>query len=185
MTEDKKFLAAKDITGIALFTALMIVCTWISIPLVVPITLQAFAVFVTGGILGPKKGTMTVVAYILLGMVGVPVFSNLKGGVGVLVGPTGGYIIGFIFTVFIVGIIVKYVKTDNKLMNMIISAVAMILGDAVGWTFGTAQFMAVTHNTLAASLAYCVFPFIIPDMIKVIAAVILIDRVKEYVKVMD
>ena len=85
-----------DIVYIAVCAALMAVCSWIQIPTVVPFTLQTFAVFFAVYFLGGKKGTLAVFIYILLGMVGLPVFAGFKGGFGALFGMTGGYIMGFI-----------------------------------------------------------------------------------------
>ena len=96
----KKQLSAREIAYIGLGAALIAVCAWISIPLpqpMVPFTLQTFAVCLVCAVFGRKLGLWTVVVYILLGAVGVPVFSGFRGGVGVLLGTTGGYIIGFVF----------------------------------------------------------------------------------------
>ena len=82
---------------IGLFAVVIAICSWISIPTVVPFTLQTFAVFLAVAILGGKRGTLSVIVYVLLGADGLPVFSGFKGGFGVLLNTTGGYIIGFIF----------------------------------------------------------------------------------------
>ena len=87
------------VTLTALFAAVITVCSWISLPVfAVPITLQTFAVFSALLILGGKYGTMSVLVYILLGSVGAPVFSGFRGGLSALMGPTGGYIVGFLLT---------------------------------------------------------------------------------------
>jgi len=93
-------LGIRDLTLIALFTALTAVCAWISVPVPAPFvqfTMQTFAVFAVLLVLGGKRGTYAVTAYLLLGAVGAPVFSNFRGGLGVLLGTTGGYILGFFF----------------------------------------------------------------------------------------
>ena len=87
-----------DMAYIALFAVLMAVCSWISIPSVVPFTLQTFGVFVAVSVLGGKRGTLAVVLYLLMGIVGLPVFAGFSGGLGILLGSTGGYIVGFVFT---------------------------------------------------------------------------------------
>ena len=92
----KRPFSVRDLVLIALFAALMAICSWISIPTTVPFTLQTFAVFVAAGLLGGKRGTIAVLVYILLGAVGLPVFAGFTGGVGILLGSTGGYIIGFL-----------------------------------------------------------------------------------------
>ena len=96
---NKKFLTVQDMVLIAAFVAIITVCSFIQISVgPVPFTLQTFGVFVTAGILGTKRGTLAVIVYILLGIIGVPVFCG-AGGPGVIVGTTGGYITGFIFTI--------------------------------------------------------------------------------------
>lgn len=170
----------------ALFVALLAICSWISLPIgPVPFTLQTFAVFVVGGLLGFKRGTVTVVVYILLGLVGVPVFSGFKGGVGVIVGPTGGYILGFILTVIVISLGVKFVKVENEALKMLVMFVFCVIGDALCFVVGTIQFMAVTGNILSVSLTYCVIPYIIPDIVKIIVAVIVVNRVKKYVSIFN
>ena len=87
-----------DLVYIAVFAVLMAVCSWISVPTAVPFTLQTFAVFMAVGVLGGRRGTMSVALYIILGAVGVPVFAGMTGGIGILTGTTGGYIVGFLFS---------------------------------------------------------------------------------------
>ena len=88
----------RDIVYMSVFTAMISICSWISIPASIPFTLQTMGVFTTVGLLGGKRGTLTILTYILLGAIGVPVFAGLTGGVSVLLGTTGGYIIGFLLS---------------------------------------------------------------------------------------
>ena len=90
-----------DMVYIAIFAVLMAICSWISIPMAVPFTLQTFGVFMAVGILGGKRGTFAVLIYIILGAIGVPVFAGFSGGIGVLLSSTGGYIIGFLFSALV------------------------------------------------------------------------------------
>ena len=83
-----------NLVYIALFAVLIAICSWLAIPTIVPITLQTLAVYLTVSLLGWKRGLAAICVYILLGLVGVPVFSGFRAGMGVLSGPTGGYIIG-------------------------------------------------------------------------------------------
>ena len=181
METSKLSLSTHDLTLTALFTALMAVCSWISIPTAIPFTLQTFGVFVTAGLLGGRRGTLTIVIYLLLGAVGLPVFSGFTGGIGHMLGPTGGYIIGFIFTALIMWLAEHlYGKADKVLV------LSMIAGLIVCYAFGTAWFMIVyTKNTgeigLMTALSWCVIPYIIPDIIKIILAVILTRRLRPYV----
>ena len=188
---EKKFLTIRDLALIAIFVALIIVCTWITIPFgPVPFTLQTFAVCVTGGVLGLKRGTIAVIVYILLGIVGVPVFSKFTAGIVKFIpntetGMLGGFILGFILTVIIIGIF-KYISRDkeNKIQILYLG-IGMVLGDIACLTFGTVWFWQFNpmHLGLAASISTCVVPFIIPDIIKIIVALIVATRITKYVKI--
>lgn len=90
-----------DMAYISMFTVIIAICSWISIPMTVPFTLQTFGVFAAVGILGGRRGTISVLLYILLGAIGVPVFAGFSGGLGVLTGNTGGYIVGFLFSALV------------------------------------------------------------------------------------
>ncbi len=165
-TRDTRFKTI-DLAYIAVCAALIAVCSWISIPFTVPFTLQTFAVFFALYFLGGKKGTIAVAVYILLGAVGVPVFAGFKGGIGALLGTTGGYIIGFILSALIFWLFERLFGR-----KIYIEIIAMVLGLAVCYAFGTAWFMVVYAGTkgpvtLSAALGWCVFPFIIPDLVKI------------------
>lgn len=149
----------------AICISLMTVCSWISIPFTVPVTLQTFAVFFIAAVLGPWRGAVTVCAYILLGIAGVPVFSGFSAGLQVILGPTGGYILGFLPAVMISGI---FPKTGS----LISSVCAMIIGLLVCYVSGTAWFMLVysSGTGLGAALSMCVIPYIIPDIAKIFLA---------------
>lgn len=162
-----------DMAYIAIFAVLMAVCSWISIPTVVPFTLQTFAVFLAVCVLGGKRGTLSVVVFVLLGTVGVPVFAGFSGGPHVIMGSSGGYIIGFIFAGLIMWLIERLFGR-----KMWVQAVSMLLGLAVCYAFGTVWFMIVYMRTtgpvgLTAVLGWCVIPFIIPDLVKAALALFL------------
>lgn len=173
----------KDIVFIGISAALIAVCSWISIPLpTVPITLQTMGVCLIAGLLGLKKGTLATVIYIALGAIGVPVFSGFTGGVGIILGQTGGYIIGFIFTALIVGFASD--KFKGRLLPLILS---MVIGILVCYAFGTAWFAVVYAKSnepasLLTILGWCVFPFLLPDAVKVAVAAVLANRLKKFVK---
>ena len=132
------------------------------------------------GLLGGKRGTVSILVYILLGAVGLPVFSGFRGGIGILFGTTGGYIIGFIF----VGLI--YWGAEKLFGTKLpVRIAAMVLGLAVCYAFGTAWFMLVYTRSsgaiaLATALGWCVIPFIVPDLIKMGLAVLLSERLRKY-----
>ena len=176
----RKELSVRELAYISMFAALIAVCSWISIPAAVPFTMQTFAVFAALGILGGRRGTIAVLIYILLGAVGLPVFSGFRGGPGVLLGTTGGYIIGFVFT----GLV--YQAAEHFFgQGKWVRAGAMLAGLLVCYAFGTAWFMTVyARNTgaisVATALGWCVFPFILPDLVKLGLALLLTDRLQRY-----
>lgn len=182
MTTASSRLRTVDMAYIALFAVLMAVCAWISIPIpmtVISVTLQTFAVFAALLTLDGRRGTYAVIVYILLGLVGLPVFSGFK-GTAALVGASGGYIIGFIGTALL------YWLLTGRLGNSLpVSIIACALGLVVCYAFGTAWFLVVYTSgpmDLAKALGMCVIPFIIPDLVKLALAVILSRRVKGFLR---
>ena len=171
-----------DMIYVGLSAALIALGAWIAIPVGdIPITLQTLMICLISGLFGMKRGTLSVLIYIVLGAVGVPVFSNFKAGLGVLAGPTGGYIVGFIFTALIVGLVAD--KTKGQLWAV---ALAMVLGIAVCYAFGTAWFYVYMQSKKAVTLSYilglCVVPYIVPDLVKTAVACVLVNRLKKFVK---
>ena len=174
-----------DLVYIAVFAVLMAVCAWISTPktpISVPFTLQTFAVFAALVILGGRRGFWAVVVYLLMGLVGLPVFSGFQGGPGVLLGTTGGYIIGFI------GSALVYWLVTAKLGNRTpVVACGCLLGLLVCYAFGSVWFMWVYARTtgavtLAAVLGWCVVPFILPDLVKIGLALTLTAQLRRHVR---
>lgn len=169
-------LSVREITLIAIAIALITVCSWISVPLTIPVTLQTFAVCLVTALLGLKMGLWSLTGYILLGAVGIPVFSGFRGGIGVLLGVTGGYIVGFFFTALTVGLSVK--RFGHSLPVLLLS---MAFGVLLCYAFGTAWFMVVYARggnavTLGGALGMCVVPYLIPDGIKIVLAAVLVRR---------
>ncbi len=166
---------------IALFAALIAVCSWITIPIgVISITLQTMAVCITAGILGCWRGITTVAVYLAIGATGLPVFSGFNGGIGALIGPTGGYLVGFLPMVLIIGGAKHLFKG-----NWILLSISMVVGIAVLYAFGTAWFMILMGGkyTLGGALTACVFPFILPDLIKIAVATLICSRVGKLVRI--
>lgn len=169
----------RDIVYMSVFTAMISICSWISIPASIPFTLQTMGVFTTVGLLGGKRGTLTVLTYILLGAIGIPVFAGLTGGISVLLGTTGGYIMGFLLSALLMWGIETIMGR-----NQIVLAFSMVAGLIVCYAFGTAWFMMIyTQHSgvigLSTVLGLCVIPFIIPDLIKISVALFLINRLKK------
>ena len=172
-----------DMAYIAVFAVLMAVCSWISIPTTVPFTLQTFGVFMAVGVLGGKRGSLSVLVYILLGAVGVPVFSGFSGGIGVIFNSTGGYIVGFLLAALIMWGMEKILGKKPA-----VQILSMVLGLIGCYALGTMWFMVVyARNTgavgLGTVLGWCVIPFIIPDLVKIALAFVLSRRVRKYVPI--
>ena len=165
-----------DMAYIALFAVMIAVCSWISIPATVPFTLQTFGVFLAVGVLGGKRGTLAVLVYLLLGIVGLPVFAGFSGGIGCLLGTTGGYIVGFLFSALVMWAMERFLGKKPWVL-----ALSMVLGLIVCYAFGTVWFMQVYAKTTGAigiwtALGWCVFPYIIPDLVKIVLAMVLCKR---------
>lgn len=171
-----------DMIYIAVFAVLIAICSWISIPTTVPFTLQTFAVFLAVGVLGGKRGSLSVLIYILLGAVGIPVFAGFSGGFGVLLGQTGGYIVGFLFSALLMWLMEAFLGKKTWVLGL-----SMVLGLIVCYAIGTVWFMVVyARNSgavgLATVLGWCVIPFIIPDLIKIGLALALSKRLGKALK---
>ena len=168
-----------DLAYIAIFAVLIAICSWISIPMTVPFTLQTFGVFMAVGVLGGKRGSLAVLVYILLGAIGVPVFAGFSGGLGILLNNTGGYIIGFLFSA-----LVMWAMESLWGKKPVIQILSMVVGLIVA--MGTIWFMVVYTRTsgavgLGTVLGWCVIPFIIPDLVKIALAFVLSRRVRKLV----
>ena len=170
---------AKSIVFIALMAVLMVVCSWISIPFVVPFTMQTFAVYFTLNYLGAKRGTVSIFIYLCLGLLGIPVFSNFNSGIGALLGVTGGYMLGWLFSGLVMWLFEKIL--GKKIWGQ---ALSMLVALLVCYIVGTAWFMVVyTKNTgligVWSALLWCVIPFIVPDLLKLALALWLSNRLKK------
>ena len=168
---------------IAFFSVLIAVCSWISVPTTVPFTLQTFGIFVAVGVLGGKRGSLSVLIYLLLGAIGIPVFAGFTGGMGIILGSTGGYILGFLFSALIMWLMERILGKKTWVL-----ALSMFLGLIVCYAFGTAWFMVVYARSagsigLMTALGWCVIPFIIPDVIKIVLALVVSKRLSKLVKI--
>ena len=174
----RRLSVTRNLTYTALMAVLIVLCSWITVPAPVPFTLQTFGVFCAVGLLGGELGAAAVAVYLLMGIAGLPVFSGFSSGVGQLLGPTGGYLVGFLFSALVYGLVTRLF--GEKLPAMI---AAMILGLLVCYAFGTAWFVYVYSRRVAAiglaqALGMCVLPFLIPDGVKLGCAVLLVRRLR-------
>ena len=162
---------------IALSAVIITVCSWLTIPFTIPFTMQTFAIFFVLILLGGKWGTVAISVYVLLGVVGVPVFSGFKGGVGAILGATGGYIFGFILSGAI------YWALPFKEKNAVNRFIACFIALLACYICGTLWFAFVymkefTFEAILTALTVCVLPYIAVDIIKIILAQLLGARLK-------
>ena len=168
---------------IAMFAVLIAICSWISIPATVPFTLQTFGIFVAVGTLGGKRGSLSVLVYLLLGAIGIPVFAGFQGGLGIILGNTGGYIIGFLLSALLMWGMEKILGKKTWAL-----ALSMVLGLLICYAFGTVWFMLVYAKNVGeiglwTALGWCVFPFIIPDLVKIALALLICKRLAKVIKI--
>ncbi len=172
-----------DLTRISMFTAILVVCAWLIIPATIPFTMQTFGIFLTMGVLGGRRGTLAVLSYLLLGLIGAPIFSGFTGGIGRLLSPTGGYIVGFLFTAFAMWALESVFQKFFCDQKQWMLALSMVVGLLVCYTFGTTWFVFLfAANTGAAgistALTLCVLPYVIPDLIKLALALTLCKKLE-------
>ena len=177
-TQSHKTFRAADVAFIGIAAAIIALCSWVSIPTAVPFTLQTFAVFLSLLILGGRNGFFAVLTYLLLGAVGVPVFAGFKGGLTALLGNTGGYLLGFLLLAAVYWLI-----TTLAGEKLYIKAIALTAGLLLCYAFGTAWFMVLYIKTngavsLLSVLGWCVFPFLLPDAVKMALALLLSKKIK-------
>ena len=164
-------MTVKDMTLTAVIAALLCIAGPLSIAAgPVPLSLATFAVYLAGAILGKKWGTAAVGLYLLIGIIGVPVFSGLSGGFQKLAGVTGGYLVGYLPCAFLTGMGAERAKNEGR--KWVLPAM-MVLGTVILYGIGTAWFMIQTGNALGAALGLCVLPFLPGDAAKIAAASIL------------
>ncbi len=161
----------------AVMTAAICIASPFSIPIgPVPISLATLIVCLSAYILGWKMGTVSVCLYLLIGLIGLPVFSGFSGGFAKLAGPTGGYLIGYIPLALITGLVTE--KTINRVLHF----TGIIAGTALLYTLGTACFCIVMDCDVAYALGLCVYPFIPGDIAKTVIAVVLGPILKERIR---
>ena len=167
------------LTRSALFIAVTAVCSWISIPIPgtsVPINLATFAVILAGLMLGSRDGAIAMLVFLALGAIGVPVFHSFTGGMGIVFGPTGGFLIGFIFLAAIAGFFVE--KFPAKIYMHV---VGMIIGMAICYIFGTAWLAGQLGMSFVAALSIGVIPYLPGDTAKIIIAIIAGPQIRKAV----
>lgn len=166
----------------SLFTAIIAVCSFVTVPSAVPFTLQTLGIFTALTVLGGKYGTICIALYIFIGLAGVPVFSGFGAGFGHLTGATGGFILGFIICGFCYWIITNFF--GNKITT---KSIGLITGLFTCYIFGTLWYTVfcfdeISLDNLLLSLKVCVLPFIIPDFLKLGLALIIDKKLPQPIR---
>lgn len=176
--KNKSFLGTKQIACIGVLSAATCILAPLSIPIgPVPISLTNLVIYFSLYILGMKKGTLSYLIYLLIGMVGLPVFSGFTSGPGKLFGPTGGYLIGFIPMAILAGILIdRY--TNKKLICLL----GMIVGTAICYAFGTIWLAYQAHMDFTSAIWAGVIPFIPADFIKMLLAMLIGPQIRKQLK---
>lgn len=163
----------RSLALIALMAALTAVCAWITVPAAVPFTMQTFAVVLSLELLGGKRGTAAVLVYLLLGAVGLPVFSGFTGGVGHFAAPTGGYLLGFLVSGAV------YIAGEKRLKKKLPGHILLIALALAGcYLPGTLWFSLSTGTPFVPAFMICVLPFVLPDAAKAALAAVVAARVR-------
>ena len=172
-------MKVKNMALCGMFSALLCLCAWLSFPLAdVAITLQTFGIFLCLGTLGGKRGTLAILIYLLLGAVGLPVFSGFRGGLGALLGVTGGYLTGFLASGVIFWLLTALFPRQTL--------PAMLAGLITCYCIGSMWYYNVYINagsavTLGAVMLKCVLPYLLPDLLKLLLAYRLSQKLKRFV----
>lgn len=169
----------KNILCVAIFASLTAVFSLISIPLPftpVPINLAIISVFLSGGLLGFKWGSISQLIYVILRIIGIPIFSGILGGIGLIYSPTGGYVISYIICAGTIGLIIE--KSKPKIFIYFLS---MLVGLIICYILGTLWFIIITKSNLINALILCISPFIIGDILKIIITTSLLWKLKPLV----
>ena len=165
---------------IGLCAVILTICSWITIPAVVPFTLGTFGVFFVTLFLDGKRGTICVLIYLLLGMVGVPVFSGFRGGISVLMSSTGGYVIGYLLIALIMWALEGWKSSKARILSMILGLLACYICGTLWFCFiygpGAEKYGFLT------AVGMCVLPFIIPDLLKIWLATFLNNKINLVLK---
>lgn len=173
-------MKVKNMALCGLFAALLSLCAWIAVPAGdILITLQTFGVFLALGLLGGRRGCMAILVYLLLGAVGAPVFSGFRGGLGALLGTSGGYIFGFMLTGLLYWLITAL--KDTSATRLAAMSLGLLLCYACGSYWYMTRFLGSSAVTLGAVLLKCVVPYVLPDCIKLGLAWFLSQRLRRFV----
>jgi len=172
-------LSVKEISLVAIFPALMAATAGVSIPLgnLPSISLQTIFVFLAALLLGPKLGSISMIIYLLMGAIGLPVFSNYRGGISVLISGSGGFIVGFIISAIFIGYM-KNIKFLNKNYWYIFSV--LVIGNMLIYMCGASYISFLTNTSLFSVLAVFT-PYLIGDLVKIVVVMYVYSRIRHQI----
>lgn len=162
----------------AVFTGVIVICSWLQIPAPIPFTLQTLGIYLCLGVLGGKAATLSGIVYLALGALGLPVFSRFMGGASAFFGATGGFIVGFLFIPISVWCLEKTLLKKHSLVF------GSIFGTLICYICGMLWYSLAYMKGqvgIAAAFVSCVLPFVIPDAVKLAVAVIISKRLKKII----
>jgi len=181
--QDARSARTRSLVAAALLTAIMAASGWVSIPIpgAVPVTLQIFGVVLAALLLAPQWASASMAVYVLLGAVGVPIYAGGQGGLGVLSGPTGGYLTGFVLAAYLGALMRTRVaeQSRHQLSSDIAASVVVIL---VVYSVGWAQLALVLHLAPLPAFVAGVAPFLVPDVIKAAIAIVIATAVRRAIQ---
>lgn len=175
----------KAIAYIGLSVAIMAIGSWVTIPIgPIPLTLQMFVIPLLICVLPAKWATAAIFAFIALGGLGVPLFSGFRGGLGALMGPTGGFLLGYLLAVPAAAFLLQFVsrKVDGKVALFACQIVAGMVFTLIAYITGWLQYAAVSGLDMQAAFAVSVAPFVVPDILKVVVAVVCAQPIRAMVR---
>ncbi len=188
-TKNRSFIY--DLVLISISAALITVCSWISIPLgPVPFTLQTMGILAVMLTCGGRRGTLSIVIYLAMGICGVPVFAGFKGGVSALIGPTGGFLVGFVIAALVYWLFERLLfkrLMTSTVKTWIFGVLNSLVFEVVMYIVGVIWFMTVYAAQtgpvgLSTVMGWCVIPFVVPDIVKMAFAVVIGERARKLVK---
>ena len=185
---EKSSTALKDLCFIAVFAAVISILSQLSIPMPagVPMTLQTLIIPIAGIVLGKKRGTYATLLYLLIGAIGIPVFSGFSGGFGVLLGLTGGFLISFPVLSFTAGLgdelgirLLRKGSNSKPHIYYTILVLCLIIGATINYVFGTIWFMIFSKSSFFTGFTACVLPFIPTSILKIILVALVAPQLKK------
>ena len=177
---NKKSFEIKEMTKMALFLALLCICSYIVIPLpfsISPLTLHTLVINILVLILKPKYSILTIFIYLLLGSLGLPIFSNGNGGIIYLLGPQGGFYLGFLVSTIIMSLSLPSKSSNIK------QALVLFIGLIIQHICGILFFSIYTNTPLLSSFISMSLPFILGDIIKIIISIFISNTIKKSLKI--